>query len=250
MVWAWNMGTLITVGIAMEKRETMGLMQRFKSWLRPSTASELATAGSAIAGPAVAGYVRRAHAEVEIMSSNIPRPLAVLMPAAVAAATPMRTIPLFVVPSAASVEADVEIVENDFPHFEPVLLARQATKLHLVYNADTAVPELQLATTTSNAAPFLLAARLASVAHLNTVAGKVPAKPLTRVSAQAAAKTRAKLTNRPLERLAIKPPAPKVVAASSRAPAAARSSHCFVRPQANGKSSVTAVPQRAKRRAA
>jgi hypothetical protein len=230
-----------------EQSKSMGLVQRLKSWLR-SDPSEQATA----TGTAVAGYVRRVHAEVEITSSNVPRPLAVLMPPALAAATPLRTIPLFLVPSASGLaEADVEIFEpTPVPPLLllPVLVQpeRPATKLQLVYNAD-AVQLIQPALAKPAQPTFLLAARLASVAQLNTVVGKVPVKPQTRIVGPTDAKNRAKMANRPTATLAETLPTPKRAATSSRGVAG---SQCFVRTQTSGKSTVTAVPQRAKRRAA
>jgi hypothetical protein len=137
------------------------------------------------------------------------------MPPAVAAATPMRTIPLFLVPTAVE-PADVEIIH----------VPRPQPKLHLVHNADRADQNA----TAANSAGFLLAARLASVAHLNTAAGRQPAKKASRTAAKAK-------PNRPTAK----------AAATPKAAPPATSRQCFVRPQANGKAIVATVPKRAKR---
>jgi hypothetical protein len=201
----------------------MGLINRVKSWLLPQKArhDSLATI-LPNNGTAVAGFIQRASSEVEIItSSNMARPLAVLMPPSVAAATPLRTIPLFLVP--ASVEpAEVEIIQN----------ARPAPKLQLVHSSERAVWTAQPAST------FMLAARLASVAEFNTVAGKKPCKQPSRQSATTQAKARAKVTNRPST---TKPTSTKVAAVSA-------SQNCFVRPQTTGKAVVVSVPKRAKPR--
>lgn len=203
------------------KENTKGLIQRMKGWLRPSSSRD--STARATKGTAVAGFVQRATADVDIMtSSNMARPLAVLMPPAVAAATPMRTIPLFLLPSAVE-PAEVEVIQA----------ARAQPKLHLVHNADRA----GLSIATAMPADFLLAARLASVAYLNTAAGRLPAKKASRIGAAARAKQQAQAANRPVAKAAA---APKCMPP-------AKTGQCFVRPQATGKAVVATVPQRAKR---
>jgi hypothetical protein len=208
----------------------MGLIQRMKGWFTPNSSRSNAdhAAGAPTSGTAVAGFVQRLAADVEFVApANRERSLAVLMPPAIAAAAPIRAIPLFLVP--ATVEAaDVEIVHPP----------RVAPKLHIVHNADRN-NEAQKSDTT-----FRLAARLASVAHLNTPAGRQPTKPAIRVDAQANAKNRAKTANRPTTEPAISTKR----TAKGNTPAA-KPGQCFVRPQSAGKAAVSAVPQRAKRRA-
>jgi hypothetical protein len=202
----------------------MGLIKRVKNWLLPPTANDdRSVAARSSTGTAVAGFVQRVTADVEIVtSSNVARPLAVLMPPAIAAATPLRTIPLFLVP--ATVEpAEIEIIHD----------ARPAPKLQLVHNIDRTVDMVR------PAACFMLAARLASHAQLNVVGGKKPYQPLQRQNAQANAKTQAKTTNRPKSELII-----PIKTANKN-----KSQQCFVRPQAVGKAIVVRVPKRAQRRA-
>jgi hypothetical protein len=207
----------------------MGLIQRMKGWFTPNSSRSNAdhAAGAPTSGTAVAGFVQRLAADVEFVApANRERSLAVLMPPAIAAATPIRTIPLFLVP--ATVEAaDVEIVHP--PRVTP--------KLHIVHNAD------RTNSTQKSDPTFLLAARLASVAHLNTPAGRQPAKATTRIDVQASAKSRAKATNRPTTA-----PASSMKRATKGQPPAVAPRQCFVRPQSTGSAAVSAVPQRAKRR--
>jgi hypothetical protein len=217
-----------------DNRNAMSLMQRLKSWLLPNQIDG-ATIAATTSGTAVAGFVQRAQASTDT-SSNVPRPLAVLLPAAVAAAAPLRTIPLFLVPSTTGglLTGGAASMELDPADRTPV------PKLHLVYNADT-VEFTRAADKRPDAAAFLLAARLASVAHLNTVAGKTPAKKAPRVNASTQstkAKSQAKSPNRPV---AAKAPAIKTAAPKAR--------QCYVRTQTSGKAVVVAVPQRAKRAA-
>lgn len=201
----------------------MGLLNRVKSWLLPTTA-QIASVATNLPnnGTAVAGFVQRMPAEVEIITaSNMARSLAALMPPAIAAATPLRTIPLFLVP--ATVEpAEVEIIHN----------ARPEPKLQLVHSADREIR------TSMPAATFMLAARLSSVAQLNTVVGKKAHKQPVRQCAQANAKARAKAPNRPTTEIL----SPVKASKGNKAP------QCFVRPQATGSAIVVSVPKRAKRR--
>jgi hypothetical protein len=207
----------------MRKTNTMGLIKRVKSWLLPQPQiDDISAAVSSSNGTAVAGFVQRMAADVEIVtSSNMTRSLAVLMPPAIAAAMPLRTIPLFLVPAAVEL-ADVEIIQN----------ARPAPKLLLVHNIDRAVDIAQPMAT------FMLAARLASQAHLNVVAGKKPFQQPQRQNARLTAKAQAKTTNRPTSEptIATKPPKTR------------KNQQCFVRPQATGQAIVVSVPKRAKRR--
>jgi hypothetical protein len=217
---------LIEVGIVTkEKSAPMRLIQKLKSWLAPA-----ATAPAANGGTAVAGFVQRVVASDEAITTSQQR-LAVLMPASVAAATPLRTIPLFLVSSnpapLQSIAAAADVPLTPVP------------KLHLVYNADTQT-FVSTAPAKSSAATFMLPARLASVAKLNTVDGKAPAKSAARLT-NAAIKAKAKAPNRPTSAPAVKVCPPQARGGAIK---------CFVRPQIGGKSVVTAVPQRAKRRAA
>jgi hypothetical protein len=203
------------------RKNTKGLMQRMKSWLLPGSSRD----GTAQPnnGTAVAGFVQRVSSDVDIItSSNMARPLAVLMPPAIAAATPMRTIPLFLVPCAVE-PAEVEIVQ----------VQRAQPRLHLVHSAERA----DISSAAAKPADFHLAARLASVAHLNTVTGRLPTKKATRFGADNRAKHQSQSANRPV----VKP------AAVSKSQASDKSRRCFVRPQTNGKAVVVTVPQRAKR---
>jgi hypothetical protein len=212
------------------KGNTMRLLQRMKGWLLPNSSRDVPVADlPASHGTAVAGFVQRIAADVEIVAApNMA--LAVLMPPAVAAATPLRTIPLFLVSNTAEA-AEVEIVQN----------VRPAPKLLLVHNADRA------SAASAPAADFLLAARLASVARLNPVAGRKPAVKAPRISTQTSAKNQAKAANRPCRKPeASEKQATKFAAAKS----AATKNQCFVRPQATGTAAVVSVPKRAKRRAA
>jgi hypothetical protein len=197
----------------------MGLINRVKNWLLPQKARHHSLAEPVLGnGTAVAGFVQRVSADVEIIhSSNMARPLAVLMPPALAAATPLRTIPLFLVPPTCEL-ADVEIIHH----------ARPAPKLQLVHNVDRAIQAI------APPSPFMLAARLASTAHLNTVVGKKPYKQpqLSRATPQA------KSTNRPRSQNS-KP---------SKASKVQPGPECFVRPLAQGKAVVVRVPGPAKRR--
>ena len=208
----------------------MGLLQRVKGWFSsPSSrgATEHAI-GVPVAGPAVAGFVQRLAADVEfVIPANRERSLAVLMPPKVAAATPLRTIPLFLVPAAVE-PAEVEIVHA----------ARPAPMLQVVHNIDWPSAEKPV-----QVAAFQLAARLASVAHLNTRTGRQPAKPATRTDAATAAKNRAKAPNRPTAE-------PVTVAKRGAAGPSNNKSQCFVRPQSAGAAAVSAVPPSAKRRVA
>jgi hypothetical protein len=207
----------------MRKTNTMGLINRVKSWLLPQTLNDdFSAAVSSSNGTAVAGFVQRMAADVEIVtSSNMTRSLAVLMPPALAAATPLRTIPLFLVPAAVEL-ADVEIIQN----------VRPAPKLQLVHNIDRAVDIAQPTTT------FMLAARLASHAQLNVVAGKKPFQQPQRQNARLKAQAQAKTTNRPKSE-------PTIAIKTSNT---SKKQQCFVRPQATGKAIVVSVPKRAKRR--
>jgi hypothetical protein len=223
---------LIKVGIVMRKTNTMGLMKRMKNWLLPQAEDyDSPTAHSPPDGTAVAGFVQRV-ADVDIISSSnmmrphtnrLGSPLAVLLPPAIAAATPWRTIPLFLVSSAVE-PAEVDIIQ----------LARPSPKLLLVHNIDR-VDHFDRPVTA-----FMLAARLASNAKLNTVAGKKPGKQPTRqcatTLATALAKARAMVPNRPTA----KPLASKLVAATSKAP------QCYVRLRSTGQAIVMAVPKRTK----
>jgi hypothetical protein len=219
----------------MRKTNTMGLMKRMKNWLLPQAADhDSLTAHLPNNGTAVAGFVQR-MADVEIISSsNMARPhanrmgspLAVLMPPALAAATPLRTIPLFLV-SRAVEPAEVDIIQ-------PV---RPSPKLHLVRNSDRVIASNQ------PAVAFMLAARLASIAQLNTVAGKKPCKQPSpqraTTLATALAKARTTASNRPKT----KPTVSKTGSTHDKNP------RCFVRPQATGTAIVVAVPRRTKTRA-
>lgn len=207
----------------MRKTKTMGLLNRVKNWLLPQTLDDVMSATvSSRNGTAVAGFVHRVTADVEIIpSSNMARSLAGLMPPAIAAATPLRTIPLFLVPAVVE-PAEIEIVHN----------ARPAPKLLLVHNIDRAI---QNAPTTP---AFMLAARLASHAQLNVVAGKKPYQQPPRQTAHLKAKAQARVTNRPK-------PAPVIATKTSKINNAQR---CFVRPQASGHAIVASVPKRANRR--
>jgi hypothetical protein len=208
----------------MGKTNTMGLIKRVKRWLLPQTINnDMSTAVSCNNGTAVAGFVQRVAADVDIVSkSNVARSLAVLMPPALAAATPWRTIPLFLVPAAVE-PAEIEIIHN----------VRPAPKLQLVHNIDRAVQIAQPTTA------FMLAARLASHAQLNVVAGKKPFQQPQRRDAQREAEAKAKASNRPKSRSVVVP----------KMPTTNKGQRCFVRPQATGKAIVVTVPKRANRRA-
>jgi hypothetical protein len=199
----------------------MGLINRVKNWLLPIKAQHDSLATIAPSnGTAVAGFVQRMAADVEIVtSSNMTRSLAALMPPAIAAAMPLRTIPLFLVPAAVEL-ADVEIIQ----------IARPAPKLLLVHNIDRAVVIAQ------PMAAFMLAARLASHAQLNVVAGKKPFQQPQRQNARLKAK--AKATNRPTSEPII----------ATKTPNTSKNQQCFVRPQATGQAIVVSLPKRAKRR--
>ena len=209
----------------------MGLIQRVKGWLLPHSSGTDAE-HAPVNGTAVAGFVKRVPADVEIVTSaNIIRSLAALMPPAVAAATPLRTIPLFLVPIAVE-PAEVAIIHH----------ARPAPKLHLVHN----VALNDLNAEHFDAGRFLLAARLASVAHLNTRAGR---QPVNKAARNISSERSPVQTTSPQRPRAEKPSA-KQHAAKRASPKSAAKGQCFVRVQSNGTAAVVAVPQRAKRRAA
>jgi hypothetical protein len=214
----------------------MGLIQRMKGWLKSNSSSTDAESATRMPGngTAVAGFVKRAPADVEIVESpSMLRSLAALMPPAVAAATPMRAIPLFLVSNAVE-PADVTIVQT----------ARPAPKLHLVHNAEPLGP-----TDASDGARFLLAARLASVASLNTPAGRRPATNAGRTDTKPRSKRHHSPANRPsAEKLAVKQP----VAVPTKRATAKRVAkvQCFVRIRSVGTAAVVSVPKRAQRRAA
>jgi hypothetical protein len=202
-----------------------------------------------VTAPRVAGFVQRIEDLPDLSmlgSTNVaPRPLSVLMtPAVAAAASPMRTIPLFLVPKGPD---SVQPVSFDLPlPFSLPVSSEASTQmslfaaphLRLVTPVDVIEPAPESTPASSKPTAFHLPARLASVAYLNTAEGRRPARNPAKLKAVSTAKPA-----RPVAQKATPVPTSKNARRGNAKPAA----KCFVRTQANGTCSVAAVPKRAKR---